>query len=76
MSFTRAHEAKQQGVLAAARNPNSPVTSDDAERAIVEDARSAGGAAYTFDPLASPAEKAAQARAVGLPLAHLDPADC
>lgn len=60
----RAHEIKQQAALEAARDPNSPVTSDDAERSIVEDTRRAGGAAYHFDANASPADKAAQARAV------------
>lgn len=59
-----AHELKQQGALEAARNPNSAVTSEDAERLIVQDTREAGGAAYTFDANASPAEKAAQARNV------------
>ena len=64
MLKSQAHELKQQGALQAARDPKSPVTSEDAERALVEDTRNAGGAAFHFDAHASPAEKAAQARAV------------
>jgi hypothetical protein len=59
-----ANELKQQGMLEAARDPNSNVTAEDAERKIVEDSRQAGVAAFTFNPDASPEEKRAQAEAV------------
>ncbi|KZF24395.1 membrane bound c2 domain-containing protein [Xylona heveae TC161] len=59
---SRADELKQQGVAEAARDPDTNVTSEDAEKAIVNETRKAGGAAYQFDPDASPEEKAAQAQ--------------
>lgn len=58
------HELKQQGAIEAAMDPNSKVTADDAQRKLVEDSKSAGIAAFTFDPDASIEEKRAQARAV------------
>ena len=58
------NELKQQGAIEAAHDPNSSITAADAEKKIVEDSRSAGIAAYSFDPDASPEEKKAQARAV------------
>ncbi|KAK4156867.1 C2 domain-containing protein [Chaetomidium leptoderma] len=58
-----ANELKQQGAIEAARDPNSNVTAEDAERKIVEDSREAGVTAFTFNPDASPEEKRAQARA-------------
>ncbi|KAI9759882.1 MAG: hypothetical protein M4579_002007 [Chaenotheca gracillima] len=64
---SQAAELKQQGAEDAARDPNSKVTSEDAESKIVEETKRAGGQAYQFDPNASPEEKAAQARA------HLPP---
>ncbi len=60
----QANELKQQGAIAAARDPNSKVTGEDAERTIVAETKKAGGAAFLFDPNASPEEKAAQARSV------------
>ncbi|CAM1505593.1 Fc.00g112300.m01.CDS01 [Cosmosporella sp. VM-42] len=57
------NELKQQGVIEAAEDPDSNVTADDAEKAIVDSSRNAGVAAYTFDPDASIEEKRAQARA-------------
>lgn len=63
-TISRAHELKQQGALEAARDPNSTVTPDQAERKVVEEARKGGSAAYKFDPDATPEEKAAQAKAV------------
>lgn len=59
-------ELKHQGLVEAARDPRSKVTADDVERKIVEDSREAGVTAFTFNPNASPEEKAAQAGAVGL----------
>lgn len=61
---SRAGELKQQGAVEAARDPNSDVTSEDAERVMVDETKRAGVAAYQFDPNASPEEKAAQARSV------------
>ena len=62
---SRANELKSQGAVEAARDPNSNVTIQDAERTLMEEAKKAGGAALHFDPDASPEEKAAQARSVG-----------
>ncbi|KAK7398386.1 Tricalbin-2 [Neonectria punicea] len=58
-----ASELKQQGVIEAADDPQSTVTADDAQKAIVEASKNAGVAAFTFDPDASPEEKRAQAQA-------------
>lgn len=57
-------ELKQQGAIEAAGNPDSAVTSEDAQRKMVEESRNAGVSAYTFDPDASPEEKRRQIRAV------------
>ncbi|KAL5423932.1 hypothetical protein PMIN04_003602 [Paraphaeosphaeria minitans] len=62
-TMQHASELKQQGALDAAQDPNSSVTADQAENAIVQEARAGGSAAFKFDPNASPEEKAAQARA-------------
>lgn len=61
---SQAAELKQQGALEAARDSNSNVTAEDAERKMVEETRRAGAQAYLFNPDASPEEKAAQARSV------------
>lgn len=61
-----AAELKTQGVVEAARDPNSSTTADDAQRKIVTESKKAGVAAFTFDPDATPEQKAAQARAVGI----------
>lgn len=58
------NELKSQGAIEAAQDPNSSVTGDDATRVILEESKKAGSAALTFDPNASPEEKAAQARSV------------
>lgn len=57
-------ELKQQGAIEAAQDPNSSVTSDDAQKKMVEESKNAGVAAYSFDPDASPEEKKRQIRAV------------
>jgi hypothetical protein len=62
---TSAAELKTQGVVEAAQDPDSSVTADDAQQKIVTESKKAGVPAFTFDPDASPEEKAAQARAVG-----------
>lgn len=65
MSSTRAvGELKQQGAAEVARDPDSKVTSEDAEQVMINETKKAGGAAFQFDPNASPEEKAAQARSV------------
>jgi hypothetical protein len=57
-------EVKQHGAAEAARDPNSSVTAEDAERVFVEESKKAGATALQFDPNATPEEKAAQAKAV------------
>lgn len=56
-------ELKQQGAIEASRDPESSVSAEDAERKILEESKKAGVAAFSFNPDASPEEKAAQARA-------------
>ncbi|KAH7417184.1 C2 domain-containing protein [Cadophora sp. MPI-SDFR-AT-0126] len=60
---SNAAELKMQGVLEAAQDPNSSITAEDAEQRIVAESQKAGVAAFSFDPDASPEQKAAQARA-------------
>lgn len=62
-----ASELKQQGAMEASRDPASSVSAEDAERKVLEESRSAGVAAFKFDPDATPAEKKAQAKEVGRP---------
>lgn len=57
-------ELKAQGVVEAARDPNSSVNAADAEKALKDHAQAGGAAAFEFNPDASPEEKAAQAKAV------------
>jgi hypothetical protein len=57
-------ELKTQGVIEAAADPNSSVTSNDAQKKIVEESKNAGIQAFTFDPQASAQEKKAQVQAV------------
>ena len=59
-----AAEIKTEGAVEMAQDPNSSVTADDAQKKLVEESKKAGVAAFSFDPNASPEEKAAQARAV------------
>jgi len=59
-----AGELKQQGVIQAARDPESSVTAADVEKTILDESRKAGIPAFQFDPNASVEEKRAQARAV------------
>lgn len=61
---SEAREEKVDGAVAAAQDPESRVTADDAQREMVEESKNAGVAAYTFDPDASPEQKRAQAQAV------------
>jgi hypothetical protein len=61
-----AAELKAQGVEESARDPNTSTTANDAQRKIVEESKKAGVAAFTFDPDATPEQKAAQARAVSV----------
>lgn len=59
-----AGEQKQQDVIEAARDPNSTISSKDAQDKMVQESKKAGIPAFTFDPDASPEEKKAQAKAV------------
>ena len=64
-----ASERTQQAAIAAARNPNSNVTAQQAENIVLKEAQAAGATAAQFDPNASPEQKAAQLRAqVSFPL--------
>lgn len=58
------HEDKQQAAIEAAQDPSSPMTADKANQIVRDQAKAAGAQAFSFDPHASPEEKAAQARAV------------
>lgn len=64
---SNAAELKTQGVVEAAQDPNSSITAEDAEQRIVAESKRAGVAAFSFDPEATPEQKAAQARAVSTP---------
>ena len=57
-------EAKQEVAIDAARDPSSAFSAQDAQRVIVNESKKAGAPAFQFDPHATPAEKAAQAKAV------------
>ena len=59
-----AAELKQQGAFEAAADPNSTVTAADAQAKAELESKKAGVGAFSFNPDASPEEKAAQARAV------------
>lgn len=67
---SQAGELKAQGVEEASRDPKSSVTANDAQRKIVAESKKAGVAAFTFDPDATPEQKAAQAGAVSWSNAH------
>jgi len=58
------NEMLSHAAIEAARDPNSSVSADDAERVMLEESQKAGSTALHFDPNASPEEKAAQAKAV------------
>jgi hypothetical protein len=57
-------ELKQQGAFEAAADPNSNVTAADAQAKAELESKKAGVQAFSFNPDASPEEKAAQARSV------------
>lgn len=57
-------ELKSELAEAAARDPNSNFSAEDAEKVILNESKKAGAPAFKFDPNASPEEKAAQAHAV------------
>ncbi|KAK6432637.1 Tricalbin-2, partial [Oleoguttula sp. CCFEE 5521] len=52
-------ELKTQGVLEAARDPHSSVTSTQAQETLLAQSKASGAAAFSFDPNASSEEKAA-----------------
>ena len=64
MTSREKNELKQEGAIQAAQNQNSAVSSEDAQKVVVDETKKAGHEAFQFDPNASPEEKAAQARAV------------
>lgn len=64
-------ELKQQGAFEAARDPSNPISAADAEAKALTESKKAGVAAFTFDPDATPEQKAAQARSVRLHWMHL-----
>lgn len=61
-------ELKEEGVIEAAtelaQDPESKVNPETVEQTLVDETRKSGGAAYQFDPDASPEDKAAAAEAV------------
>lgn len=59
-----AAELKQQGAIEAAQDPNSTVTSNDAQNKIVQESRRAGVTAFTFNADSSVEEKKAAVRDV------------
>ncbi|KAM3463113.1 hypothetical protein MY5147_000881 [Beauveria neobassiana] len=63
MAANDARDAKVGNAVAAAQDPDSTVTADDAQRQMVAESRNAGIPAFTFDPDATPEQKRAQARA-------------
>jgi len=54
------NELKSQGAAEAARDPNSSVSAEEAEKALLDESKKAGSTALHFDANASPEEKAAQ----------------
>lgn len=57
-------EIKSQGIIEAAQDPNSSINAEQAEQAVMKQARQAGAPAFEFDPDATPEQKAAQAKEV------------
>jgi hypothetical protein len=57
-------ELKQQGAFEAAADPNSSITAEDAQKKAEIETKKAGALGLTFDPDATPEQKAAQARNV------------
>lgn len=60
----RVSELKQQGAFQAARDPESAITSEDAQTTAMNEAKASGAQAFVFDPNASAEDKAKQARSV------------
>ncbi|KAM0250555.1 hypothetical protein ACHAQJ_008565 [Trichoderma viride] len=63
MTTLEARELMQQGAIEAARDPQSLVSADDAQKVMVEQARNAGAPAFSFDPNATIEQKRAQVAA-------------
>ena len=66
-----AAELMQQGAFEAARDPNSKVTAAEAQAKAELEIKKAGVEAFSFNPDASPEEKAAQAAAVSDDFAYI-----
>ena len=67
---SQVNELKSQGAVEAAQDPHSKTDANDARKTLMAEAKKAGGAAYEFNPDASPEEKAAAARAVSFQMDH------
>ncbi|ATY60831.1 membrane bound C2 domain-containing [Cordyceps militaris] len=63
MAADQARDAKVDNAIAAAQDPDSTYTADDAQNQMVAESRNAGVPAFTFDPDATPEQKLAQATA-------------
>lgn len=74
MAADEARDAKVGDAIAAAQDPESTTTADDAQREMVAESRNAGVTAFNFDPDATPEQKRAQAAAVCLPSKSTPPA--
>lgn len=61
---SRAAELKSHDAIEAPGDTNNIISGDDAQRVMVDESKKAGGAAFRFNPDASPEEKAAVAGAV------------
>lgn len=59
-------EEKQNAAIEAASDPNSSITSGQAQKIVEDQAKASGAQAFSFDPNASAQDKAAQARAVSV----------
>jgi hypothetical protein len=66
----QASELKQQGVIDAAKDPDSGLTAEAAQNTVVKEAKKGGSAAFQFDPDASVEDKREQARSVRTMLKH------
>lgn len=57
-------EERQQEVIDAAQDPESTLSPNSIEKALVEETKKAGGVAYQFDPASSPGQKESQIKSV------------
>lgn len=57
-------EQQQKEAIDAMRDPQSTLSPNSIEKALVEETKKAGGAAYQFDPASSPGQKDVQVKSV------------